>query len=222
MTARLSLLTATALLGAGVAAHAVELDGLVKNSPFGQAAEHTAIGEAKPGTLEFRGLYVDKGVTYFSVYNSITKQSAWIAEGEVPTNLPVTVVGFDAAAETLIIENAGQPVKLPLRTPVIAATPAAPVAAPAPVPVATAQTVVAGAPAIGGGFANGQQPTPEQIQAFRDEMRKRWGERQQGGGEGAPQFDRSSRGGRETGATNAIPTKAIPTTKAERPAKGSR
>ena len=218
MSARLSLLSVAALVATGV--RAVELDGLVKNSPFGQGAERTAIGEAKPGTLEFRGLYVDKGVTYFSVYNSITKQSAWIAEGEVPANLPVTIVGFDAAAETLIVENAGQPVKLPLRTPVIAATPAAPVA-PAPVPVAAAPAV-GGAPAFGGGFGNGQQPTPEQIQAFRDEMRKRWGERQQGGGEGAPQFDRSSRGGREAPTTNAVPTKAVPTTKAERPAKGSR
>ena len=39
-------------------------------------------------------MYVDKGVTYFSVYNSITKQSAWIAEGEVPANLPVTINNF--------------------------------------------------------------------------------------------------------------------------------
>lgn len=216
MTARRPQLLATALLlGAGAAVPAVELDGLVKNSPFGQAPERTVIGEAKPGTLEFRGLYVDKGVTYFSVYNSITKQSAWIAEGEVPANLPVTIVGFDAAAETLIVENAGQPVKLPLRTPVISATPAAPVAAPAPV----APQVVA-APAVGGagtGMSMGQPPSPEQIQAFRDEMRKRWGERQGGGGEGAPQFDRSSRGGREAPTTtNAIPTKG------ERPSKGSR
>ena len=102
MSARLSLLSVAALLGVGGAAHALELDGLVKNSPFGQAAERTVIGEAKPGTLEFRGLYVDKGVTYFSVYNSITKQSAWIAEGEVPANLPVTIVGFDAAISTSI------------------------------------------------------------------------------------------------------------------------
>jgi len=173
------------------------------------------IGEAKPGTLEFRGLYVDKGVTYFSVYNSITKQSAWIAEGEVPANLPVTIVGFDAAAETLIVENAGQPVKLPLRTPVISATPAAPVAAPAPVapPVVAAPAVTA---PMAGSFGNGQAPTPEQIQAFRDEMRKRWGERNQGGENGAPQFDRSSRGGREAPTSNAVPTKA------ERPSKGSR
>lgn len=213
MSARLSLLSVAALLGFGGAARAVELDGLVKNSPFGQAAERTVIGEAKPGTLEFRGLYVDKGVTYFSVYNSITKQSAWIAEGEVPANLPVTIVGFDAAAETLIVENAGQPVKLPLRTPVISATPAAPVAAPAPAPVAPVAPQVVTGPAIGG--AMGQPPTPEQIQAFRDEMRKRWGERQ-GGGEGAPQFDRSSRGGREALTANAVPTKG------ERPSKGSR
>lgn len=213
MSARLSLLSVAALLGVGGAARAVELDGLVKNSPFGQAAERTVIGEAKPGTLEFRGLYVDKGVTYFSVYNSITKQSAWIAEGEVPANLPVTIVGFDAAAETLIVENAGQPVKLPLRTPVISATPAAPVAAPAPAPVAPVAPQVVTGPAIGG--AMGQPPTPEQIQAFRDEMRKRWGERQ-GGGEGAPQFDRSSRGGREAPTANAVPAKG------ERPSKGSR
>jgi len=214
MTALRPHLLATALLlGATAAAPAVDLDGLVKNSPFGQAAERTVIGEAKPGTLEFRGLYVDKGVTYFSVYNSITKQSAWIAEGEVPANLPVTIVGFDAAAETLIVENAGQPVKLPLRTPVISATPATPVAAPAPAPVAPVAPQVVTGPAIGG--AMGQPPTPEQIQAFRDEMRKRWGERQ-GGGEGAPQFDRSSRGGREAPTVNAVPTKG------ERPSKGSR
>jgi hypothetical protein len=215
MSARLSLLSVAALLGVGGAAHALELDGLVKNSPFGQAAERTVIGEAKPGTLEFRGLYVDKGVTYFSVYNSITKQSAWIAEGEVPANLPVTIVGFDAAAETLIVENAGQPVKLPLRTPVISATPATPVAAPAPVapPVVAATAVTA---PMAGGFGNGQAPTPEQIQAFRDEMRKRWGERNPGGENGAPSFDRSSRGGREAPTSNAVPTKA------ERPSKGSR
>jgi hypothetical protein len=220
MQARLALLPVAVLLGLGATAPALELDGLVKNSPFGQAAERNAIGEAKPGTLEFRGMYVDKGVTYFSVYNSITKQSAWIAEGEVPANLPVTIVGFDAAAETLIVENAGQPVKLPLRTPVISATPAAPVAAPAPAPVAAA---VAPAPTMatgvqfGGGFGNGQPPSPEQIQAFRDEMRKRWGERQQGGGgEGAPQFDRSNRGSREAPTAGAIPSKG------ERPSKGSR
>jgi hypothetical protein len=226
MTARRPHLLATALLlGAGAAVSAVELDGLVKNSPFGQAAERTVIGEAKPGTLEFRGLYVDKGVTYFSVYNSITKQSAWIAEGEVPTNLPVTIVGFDQAAETLIVENAGQPVKLPLRTPVISATPSSPVAAPAP--VAAAPIAGAVAPQFGGGgFSNGQPPSPEQIQAFRDEMRKRWGERGQGGpgggsggGEVAQPTDRSSRSKGEAGATNGAPTKEF---KELRPSKGSR
>jgi len=212
-----NLLVALALLAGTAGASALELDGLVKNSPFGQATERV-IGEAKPGTLEFRGMYVDNGVTYFSVYNSITKQSAWIAEGEVPTNLPVTIKGYDAASETLIVENAGQPVKLPMRTAVISATPAAPVAAPvAPAPVATVAPAAA-APQFGG-FGNGQQPTPEQIQAFRDEMRKRWGERQQGGNAegGPPQFDRMSRGrGGEAPTTAAAPTKG------ERPSKGAR
>jgi hypothetical protein len=211
-----SLFAALFLLGSATGAAALELDGLVKNSPFGQATER-AIGEAKPGTLEFRGMYVDNGVTYFSVYNSITKQSAWIAEGEVPTNLPVTIKGYDAASETLIVENAGQPVKLPMRVAVISATAAAP-APVAPAPVAAAPAPAAGAPQFGG-FGNGQQPTPEQIQAFRDEMRKRWGERQQGGNAegGAPQFDRMSRGrGGEGATTNAVPTKG------DRPTKGAR
>jgi hypothetical protein len=211
-----SLLATLVLLGGTTGAAAVELDGLVKNSPFGQASERTAIGEAKPGTLEFRGMYVDNGVTYFSVYNSITKQSAWIAEGEVPTNLPVTIKGYDAASETLIVENAGQPVKLPMRTAVISATAAGPAPAPvAPAPIVAAPAV-AGGPQFGG-FGNGQQPTPEQIQAFRDEMRKRWGERQQGGAnaEGGAPTDRRNRGGDAA-------TAAAPSTKGERPSKGAR
>jgi len=207
-----SLLATLVLLGGATGAAAVELDGLVKNSPFGQASERTAIGEAKPGTLEFRGMYVDNGVTYFSVYNSITKQSAWIAEGEVPTNLPVTIKGYDAASETLIVENAGQPVKLPMRTAVISAAAAGPAPTAAPVVAAT----TAAAPQFGG-FGNGQQPTPEQIQAFRDEMRKRWGERQQGGAnaEGGAPTDRRNRGGDAA-------TAAAPSTKGERPSKGAR
>lgn len=222
MKASLQIFSALALLGGAVGARALDLDGLVKNSPFGQAPEKLAIGEAKPGTLEFRGMYVDNGVAYYSVYNSITKQSAWIAEGEVPANLPVTIVGFDAATESLIVENAGQAVKLPLRVPVISATPATPMAA--PVPVVAAPIAGAVAPQFGGGgFGNGQQPSPEQIQAFRDEMRKRWGERGQGGpggggggGEGAQPTERMSRTKGEGSATNGVSTKG------ERPTKGSR
>jgi hypothetical protein len=109
-------------------------------------------------------------------------------------------------------------VKLPLRTPVISATPSSPVAAPAPVaPQVLAAPAVGGGLGVGTGVGMGQPPSPEQIQAFRDEMRKRWGERQPGGGEtGAPQFDRSSRGSREAPTATAVPTKS------ERPSKGSR
>jgi hypothetical protein len=78
----------------------------------------------------------------------------------------------------------------------------------------------------GGGFSNGQPPSPEQIQAFREEMRKRWGERGQGGpgggsggGEVAQPTDRSSRSKGEAGATNGAPTKEF---KELRPSKGSR
>ena len=64
------------LLVAGLAtlpafAGAVDLDALVKHSPFGEP-KSTTVTE-KPSNLEFRGMYVDHGITYFSIYNTTTK-----------------------------------------------------------------------------------------------------------------------------------------------------
>ena len=66
-----SLLT-VALLGLGTAS-AVDLEGLVKNSPFGGTGAPAGPGVA-PSTLEFRGMYAEGGVNYFSIYNTLTKQ----------------------------------------------------------------------------------------------------------------------------------------------------
>ncbi|GBL43092.1 hypothetical protein EMGBD4_05910, partial [Verrucomicrobiota bacterium] len=44
MKASLQIFTALVLLGGTVGTRALDLDGLVKNSPFGQAPEKLAIG----------------------------------------------------------------------------------------------------------------------------------------------------------------------------------
>lgn len=198
-----SLLTA-ALLGLGTAS-AVDLDGLVKNSPFGGSAAPAGPGVA-PSTLEFRGMYAEGGVNYYSIYNTQTKQSSWVAEGEAPsTNVPVVVKGFDAANETLMIDNGGQPQQMALHQAVVVAY-----KGPSPAQLAAVSNVVppqgavAGAPGVGGP-AN---LTPEQIEAFRNQMRERFG-KGRGGQDGAA----ADGAPRQRGGDAAATTKgAAPTT----------
>ena len=70
-------LLAAAVLSLGTAS-AIDLEGLVKNSPFGGTGVPAGLGVA-PSTLEFRGMYAEGGVNYYSIYNTLTKQSSWVA-----------------------------------------------------------------------------------------------------------------------------------------------
>lgn len=197
-----SLLTA-ALLGLGTAS-AVDLEGLVKNSPFGGTAAPAGPGVA-PSTLEFRGMYAEGGVNYFSIYNTQTRQSSWVAEGEAPsTNVPVVVKGFDAANETLVIDNGGQPQQMALHQAVVIAYRGPSAAQLAAVSnVVGPQAAVAGAPGAGGA-AN---LTPEQIEAFRQSMRDKFGKGRGGNADGG-QTDGSQRqrGGDAAATKGATPT----------------
>ena len=169
----LSLIAGVTFLTAASTLHAIDLDGLVKNSPFGEL-KGGAVANATPGTLEFRGMYADNGVTYFSIYNSVTKQSNWVPQGEAQGgSIPFSVKSYDPDNESVEIDNGGQAVSLQLHqaTVVPYSGAQAPVAAPAPAVGAAAA----------GGFNNGQPPSAEQIQAFRDEMRRRFGDRGPGG-----------------------------------------
>ena len=150
---------------------AIDLEGLVKNSPFGGTGAPAGPGVA-PSTLEFRGMYAEGGVNYFSIYNTLTKQSSWVAEGEAPsTNVPVVVKGFDAANETLVIDNGGQPQQMALHQAVVIAYKGPSAAQLAAVSNAVAQpSAVAGAPSAGG---PGNR-TPEQIEAFRQSMKDKF------------------------------------------------
>ena len=204
------LITVQPLSGAG-------LDGLVKNSPFG----HGGAGgptDAKPGTIEFRGMYTDKGTTYYSIYNVATKQSAWIAKGEViEGGAPMTIKDFDPVEESLIVESDGQPVRLAMRTAtVVPYTGAqAPVAATVVSGAATSGAPTGGPTAPGGPLFNGgQPPTREQIEAFRDEMRRRYGDR---GGRGPEGGDMRGPRGDDRGATPTSSRDSAKPSKSSRP-----
>jgi uncharacterized membrane protein YgcG len=164
------ILAGVTLLGGALPGIAMDFDGLVKNSPFGQSSGgFNGMGNTKPGILEFRGMYVEGGVTYYSVYNNQTKQSSWVAPGKAPSGpVAVTVKEYDPVNEVLVIENAGQPVKLPLRQVTVGK-----VDAPQPVNMNFTPAAPQAAPAT-------QNISDEKLQAFRDEMRKRFADRQNG------------------------------------------
>jgi hypothetical protein len=209
-------LVAAALLGASAQALAIDLESLVKNSPFGAAA---AGGQANaaPGTLEFRGMYVEGGVSYYSIYNLLTKQSSWVAEGEAASvNVPVVIKGFDAANEALLVDNAGQPQRMELHQAIVVKY-----AGPAAAPMTTVTNGIAatqgGAPGTPGGI-NMANLTPEQIEAFRQSMRDRFGRGGQGGpggpggaaaGEGGVAKNRGGDGAGAATPTTGKPKKAL-------------
>jgi hypothetical protein len=166
-----------AILG-GLPVLALDLEGLTKNSPFGGTGVAGGPGAA-PSTLEFRGMYREEGVNYYSIYNTLTKQSSWVAEGEAPsTNVPVVIKGFDAANETLNVDNGGQPQQMALHQAVVINY-----KGPSPAQLAAVSAAVAAPSTTVGGPTGGmpQNLTPEQVEAFRQQMRERFGKRGQDG-----------------------------------------
>jgi hypothetical protein len=123
---RLRCRSLAVLLGVGaVAAFAAEpaapaatepakpaLDSLVKNSPFGSAASPVIAG-AESGQLEFRGVIVDKGETFFSLFEPSTRQSQWVGLNE--SGAPYTVQGYDSATQTVKVLYRNQTLSLTLK-----------------------------------------------------------------------------------------------------------
>jgi hypothetical protein len=194
-----SSLLIAAVLGLGTAS-AIDLEGLVKNSPFGGTGAAAGPGVA-PSTLEFRGMYAEGGVNYYSIYNTLTKQSSWVAEGEAPsTNVPVVVKGFDVANETLVIDNGGQPQQMALHQAVVITYRGPSPAQLAAVSNAIAQpSTVAGVPAAGGS----SNLTPEQVEAFRQSMRDKFSKGR--GPDGS-----NNNGGNNNGSTTSTKTPKTP------------
>jgi hypothetical protein len=210
-------LLAVALLSLGTAS-AIDLEGLVKNSPFGGTGVPAGPGVA-PSTLEFRGMYAEGGVNYYSIYNTLTKQSSWVAEGEAPsTNVPVVVKGFDVANETLVIDNGGQPQQMALHQAVVIAYRGPSAAQLAAVSNAVApQGAVAGGTGVPGAGGPGNL-TPEQVEAFRQSMKDKFSKgRGPDGGQGGG--DPRQRGGDSSATSNKGAAPAATTTKPQKTPK---
>lgn len=199
-------LLAAALLGLSTAS-AIDLEGLVKNSPFGGTGAAAGPGVA-PSTLEFRGMYAEGGVNYYSIYNTLTRQSSWVAEGEAPsTNVPVVVKGFDVANETLVIDNGGQPQQMALHQAVVITYKGPSPAQLAAVSNAVAQpSAAAGAPGAGGPG----NLTPEQVEAFRQSMRDKFSKGgppgSNGGGDPRQRGNESSSSGKPQKSAQEAPS----------------
>jgi hypothetical protein len=192
-----------AILG-GLPAFALDLEGLAKNSPFGGTGAVAGPGAA-PSSLEFRGMYREDGVNYYSIYNTQTKQSSWVAEGEAPsTNVPVVIKGFDAVNETLNVDNGGQPQQMALHQAVV-------VTYRGPSPAQLAAVSAAAAPQTSVGGPTGGMPqnlTPEQVEAFRQQMRERFSKRGQDGGNNGGNDGRSR--GPDVTTNGKTPKNAVP------------
>jgi len=130
------------------------LDALVTNSPFGKSQQAAGAGAASNNPLEFRGVFIDNGETYFSVVDTATKRSMWIGAHE--RGSPVTVKSYDEGAGVITVEYQGRSFSVELKQSKVVALPAA---APVPPPPAGPP---ANAPAGG--------PTPASISA--DEARR--------------------------------------------------
>jgi hypothetical protein len=207
-------LLAVALLSLGTAS-AIDLEGLVKNSPFGGTGVPAGPGVA-PSTLEFRGMYAEGGVNYYSIYNTLTKQSSWVAEGEAPsTNVPVVVKGFDVANETLVIDNGGQPQQMALHQAVVITY-----KGPSPAQLAAVSNAVA-QPSTSAGTPGAGGPgnlTPEQVEAFRQSMKDKFSKgRGPDGGQGGG--DPRQRGGDSSATSNKGAAPAATTTKPQKTPK---
>lgn len=158
---------------------AADLDALVANPPFGSGAAATSAAAVPAANLELRGMYQDGGRTFFSLYNTTTKQSRWVAKDEVAADptLP-TFKSYDPETGTLTVEVNGKPSQVAMKSATVAKY--EPPREPAP-----AAEAPRGGPPLPEPGPDGkvQTPwgsfTPEQIAAYRAEREKRWQERMQ-------------------------------------------
>lgn len=157
MKGRRFLLIMLVLPLASAWAATADLDGLVKNSPFG-AASNTALASPTASPLEFRGVMVDRGEMFFSVYDPATRASQWVGLKE-PGN-PFLIQSYDEAKAVATVEYQGRTLSLTLKQAKVAA------AAPSAPNVATPATPPNAAP-----------PTPSEdasrLAAVADEIRRR-------------------------------------------------
>ena len=105
---------------------AVDLQNLLQTSPFGP----TIVAGSGATSLEFRGVFADKGEYFFSLNETSTHRGYWVGLNE--TGNPFTIRSYDAGSETVTAEYQGRTLTLTLQRAKIIASAPAPLVGPAP------------------------------------------------------------------------------------------
>jgi len=176
-TLTLTLCLTTYSLGAA----GIDLEALATNSPFGSGAKASTTQVTPAANLELRGMYQENGRTFYSVYNTTTKQGIWVAADEKSADAAAVVVkSFDPATSTLVIESAGRASSLTLKPATVSKY-----EAPTQPTVRVDEGGGRGGPPLPepGPVGNVQTPwgifTPEKFASYRSERERRWQERMQ-------------------------------------------
>lgn len=162
------VLAGVGLWGATVAAVAnpPNLNELLQNSPFGRTSAGAASKSSTP--LEFRGVMVDNGVYYFSIYEAAFTRSVWVQLNEKTTS-DFVAKRFDEPNNQLTVEYQGTSLTLPL-------TAANSLKPPGPTPPVAGSTTLPQPP-------NATLPTPaaeaERLRKIAEEIKRRRALRQQ-------------------------------------------
>ncbi len=124
------LLVALALYPAAGRAAAPNLDNLLQNSPFGGPAAGAG-GARADAPLEFRGVLVEGGENFFSIYESASRSSLWVGANE-PGN-PYKVQAYDSVKGVVTVDYKGTVLTLPLKqAKVLVLAPVSPAGPPQP------------------------------------------------------------------------------------------
>jgi hypothetical protein len=159
------------VLLAALPAVASDLDGLLQNSPFGAPPGDARPANAAAEPLELRGVFVDQGETFISVYDNTSHAGRWVGLNEEGSTFVVR--SFDPVKGVARVSYQGRELTLALKQAkiVAAAVPAAPAPAAVPASPGPGQPVVAGA-----------TPSTEEavrLAAIAEEIRRRRALRQQ-------------------------------------------
>jgi hypothetical protein len=156
-------------------AKASDFSSLLSNSPFAPIGPGAAAGGDK--SVEFRGLFTEKGATYFSIYDTATQRAAWVGLNE--SGHPFVVRGYNSSNDTVTVELNGHNLNVGLKHAAVqlaaAAKVAPPVAPPNGQPTDNAQRGRWQANMMG---PDGR-PDPRRMEAFIEEMRRRRAQRMQ-------------------------------------------
>ncbi len=146
------------------------IEGLLSNSPFGTVASSTAGARANQ-PLEYRGIMVENGAPYFSIFEVSTHSSAWVGLNE--SGNPFTVKSYDDTKDQVTVDYHGQTIIVPMKVAKVVALampPPVQVGAGGPGPVPMPGPVVGQSPNGGG---NTPAEEAARLSAVAEEIRRR-------------------------------------------------